>query len=282
MAVALKQPWIGKPPTHAAKLRPGLGPAAFSLLLNGNLRQTGNFYRSATFVAGSLPIGPGLVCDGSTYHEIAGVADWPSTAPQNNGEMTCVAVCRPNGIGSDAARAIAGNTLGSAEKGWVLSYENRVAASSPNAFRAVVFNGAGGTRCDLRVGAQLNVDSRCAIVFGCSSVNAELHVNGYYGSASWGAHEAYGNSTRTLQLGRGNWSSLLLPFVGLIESITFINKRMPAWWMNGASLDPYNMLFEPRKFWVPHTVAGAAPTLSDLRAVNIGATSSQWSIDYTF
>lgn len=25
-----------------------------------------------------------------------------------------------------------------------------------------------------------------------------------------------------------------------------------------------------------------APTLSDLRAINVGATSTQWSIDYTF
>lgn len=50
-----------------------------------------------------------------------------------------------------------------------------------------------------------------------------------------------------------------------------------------ALADHPRIIYPRRRIAIPFSAAAAtAPTLSDLRAINVGATSTQWSIDYAF
>jgi hypothetical protein len=100
-----------------------------------------------------------------------------------------------------------------------------------------------------------------------------LAANGGGATHSWGAAATSGNATRNLHVGRPNYTSTVVPFVGLIESVSFINKSFPLSWVQRASLDPYNMLLEPDEIYLGGpSVAASTYTLSAATYTNLTST----------
>jgi hypothetical protein len=256
---------------------------SFAHLLNSTYFASGD-QKTGTYVAGNRPSGRGLSCSNDTWYEAATASEWPANAPQNYGEFTCVSVSYPSGIGTNTAQSIAGNSLAvSAEKGWWLAYENRSVVSSPNKIRlAITKSNPGQPLIDTYIGTTLSAGQRVVVVWATNSDGLTAYVNGVGGTFSWAwPGAASGDATRALHVGRANYTSTLLPFAGLIECIAFIPKKMSQSWAQRASLDPYEMMFAPRRIYIP-AAAGGAPTLSDLQAVSITSTSVQATVDYAF
>lgn len=256
----LKRPWTRKPTEGVAGLNPQLPQRSFVHLLNSSLVASGDRTYNGAPVSGQLPTARGLECSGDDWYSIGDTTSWFAKALTSQTPMTMVLVCYPSLIGTNNAQFAVGSTLSAtADYGFFFGYENRSAVSSPNKMRLFIAR-SGGLNQSVYFGPALQAGQRVVSVIRSSAAKLAGWVNGVGTEYSWTLSPVAADATRAMHVGRANFTSTVLPFGGLIESIAFIPDAMPDSWCNGASLSPYERLIQPRRIFVPVSGAGGGGT----------------------
>jgi hypothetical protein len=135
----------------------------------------------------------------------------------------------------------------------------------------------------------VSAGGRYRIAFWCSPPSAWIWVNEVQSSATNTTDGGGSNSAAWNNPNRQPLNLLGRSATNIGEGIQGAMRRFALWdrLVPQQELIAYAQgswqLFAPRQIWVPYTAApSGAPTLSDLKATNITATSVQFTYDYSF
>jgi hypothetical protein len=197
----------------------------------------------------------------------------------NGDSFTVIAWIDPREIASE--RYYVGRGRDGLGSGW--SVRVGTTATTGTAFLNIIHTG-GGTAGKLVTGTSNITGGAWVAGVYRQGVGTEIWVNGRLEASNAFTNITLRGSTRGWHIGApfgSDTTSGNRPF-GVIGDIAVFNRGLrpselaenggAPWW-----------LFEPRQIWVPYTAApSGAPTLSDLKATNITATSVQFTYDYSF
>lgn len=149
---------------------------------------------------------------------------------QNTGIFTISVWIKLDDVTSDDADVILGSSLTSNEKGFFFGVENRSVVSANNQLRFFISRGDGSPIITSYsdVDAITDTNWHHVAVTG-DGTNITFYIDGVAdtGTGTMGT-KSTGNSERVLNIGRGNYSSTIIPFDGKIDSPQIFNRKLSA------------------------------------------------------